>query len=59
MRVPSIARPLQLTLVEQYRKFEAIGNRVDERMRMSVRGGHATVDLTEKTSSAREDDFHW
>jgi hypothetical protein len=59
MRVPSIARPLQLTLVEQYRKFEAIGNRVDERMRMSVRGQGATVDLTEKSASGRQDDFHW
>ena len=59
MHVPRTASLRQLTLVEQYRKFDAIGIRVDEHLRMSVRGLDATVYLTQISVSDDDDGFHW
>jgi hypothetical protein len=58
MHVPCTASLRQLTLVEQYQNFDAIGINVDERMRMSVRGASAMVYVTKLTASDDDDGFH-
>jgi hypothetical protein len=59
MHVPHTASPRQLTLVEQYRNFDAIGINADEHLRMSVRGDDATVVVTKLTRADDDDGFHW
>jgi hypothetical protein len=59
MHVPRTASLRQLTLVEQYQKFDAIRINVDEHLRMSVRGLDATAKLTKICASVDDDCFHW